>query len=325
MPGRRLGVTHPNAWLDFVQFLVSDGLCWPVVPLFFLISGYLFFSGSRLTTAGYVAKLRSRVRSLLVPFLFWNILVLALFALAQTLPAARTMVSGKAPTIAEFGAYDYARAILGIRHRPIAYQFWYVRDLMLLVLLAPLIGAMARRVPYALLVPVCVCWVLHAWPVYAPSPEATLLFAIGAYLAVGRRDAFALDRYAPVLIGLYACAVAFGLAHAVPAAEPYVPNLIVALGVPAWLCVSGIVVRYERVRERLLALRGSAFFVFAAHEPLLTFLRKVFYVALRPVSPAEAIGVYLVVPILTASLLVVVYQLLAKTMPGPLRVISGGR
>src|SRR4051812_48092296 len=41
------------------------------VPLFFMMSGFLFFRGAGFSARIYRAKLRSRARSLLVPFLFW--------------------------------------------------------------------------------------------------------------------------------------------------------------------------------------------------------------------------------------------------------------
>ena len=61
---------------DIFKHYVLD-LC---VPAFFAISGFLFFrDGARLSARDYTSKLRRRVRSLLVPYLLWNLIGFALF------------------------------------------------------------------------------------------------------------------------------------------------------------------------------------------------------------------------------------------------------
>ena len=42
------------------------------VPLFFFISGFLFFYKPDFTRGVYIDKLRKRVKTLLVPYLIWN-------------------------------------------------------------------------------------------------------------------------------------------------------------------------------------------------------------------------------------------------------------
>ena len=60
---------------------MSYGLCASAVPLFFLISGFLYFKGceSQFGLKDYMAKNRKRLRTLLIPYLLWNIFTLLLF------------------------------------------------------------------------------------------------------------------------------------------------------------------------------------------------------------------------------------------------------
>lgn len=44
------------------------------VPVFFLISGYYFFKGEELGKDVYLSKLKKRIRTLLLPYLLWNLL-----------------------------------------------------------------------------------------------------------------------------------------------------------------------------------------------------------------------------------------------------------
>ena len=74
---------------------VAYGLCASAVPLFFLISGFLYFTGceSQFGLKDYMAKNRKRLRTLLIPYLLWNIFTLLLFGAVQTLMPH--MMSGK--------------------------------------------------------------------------------------------------------------------------------------------------------------------------------------------------------------------------------------
>ena len=46
------------------------------VPTFFLISGYYFFLNTRFTLATYKDKLRKKIRTILLPYLLWNIIAI---------------------------------------------------------------------------------------------------------------------------------------------------------------------------------------------------------------------------------------------------------
>ena len=48
------------------------------VPVYYFISGYVFFLGIEMTKSTYVRKLKNRVRSLFIPYMVWNTLSLLL-------------------------------------------------------------------------------------------------------------------------------------------------------------------------------------------------------------------------------------------------------
>ena len=135
--GESIGNIETSWVSDFIRDLVSQGIARVAVPLFFLMSGYLFFLGFQWSIGAYKEKLISRVNSLLVPFIFWNVLTLFLVFVAQSIPATQNYFSGNNPMISTFSAYDYINALLGIDRNPISYQFWFIRDLMFLIILVP--------------------------------------------------------------------------------------------------------------------------------------------------------------------------------------------
>ncbi|NRR31594.1 acyltransferase [Oxalobacteraceae bacterium] len=323
--GTTLGLASTNALTGFIRDLISQGLARSAVPLFFLMSGYLFFLGFQASTKHYLDKFSSRVQTLLIPFLIWNIATLLLNAAVQSLPATQAFVSGNNARIADFGLYEYANAIFGIDRPPIAYQFWFIRDLMVVVLLSPLIYFCVSRMAAVFLAILALLWVAKIWPLYIPSAPALLFFSVGAALACHRQSLFRFDAYAKPLIAVYLCVLPVHVMLLGSPASTHVEKLTIVLGAIAFLSLSKWVVRREALRHALQGLASASFFVFAAHEPLLTIFRKIAYKIVQPSSSAAVLTLYLLIPITLIILLVAVYRLGAKYLPGLTRVVSGGR
>lgn len=107
------------------------------VPLFFVLSGVCFFRNYE--KGMYIKKLKSRIKTLFVPYLFWNGFFMAIIILlSHTLcgkflsfpnpivPTGKTVVAG----------------ILFFRFNN---AFWFVYALILLVLITPAINILMRR------------------------------------------------------------------------------------------------------------------------------------------------------------------------------------
>lgn len=317
--GETVGVGDVHPLVSFLIEALSQEIARSAVPVFFLISGLLFFHGFTPSWAGYVDKWRSRVRTLLIPFLFWNLLTAGLFALAQSLPATRAYFSGASAELLSLSPTEFLAGLFGIGRAPFSYPFWFIRDLMLLVLLAPLLGLLLQRA--WLLAPLFVAWAaLPGWQL-VPSLEALAFFSLGAYLGLNGRSPFALDRWA----GLYGLAYAMALPLVVlgPAEwRPWLHQGLVALGVVMALALSAWAMAW---REPLLKLAAASFFVYAAHEPLLTIARKLAYRALHPSSSWQVLLLYLAVPLTVVVLLLLLQRVLQRLLPGPLAWVSGGR
>ena len=64
---------NPPSWFTFFVNFFSEVLPQIGVPLFFIISGYLFFHKDQFDCHVYKQKLLKRARTLLVPYLLWNL------------------------------------------------------------------------------------------------------------------------------------------------------------------------------------------------------------------------------------------------------------
>ena len=294
------------------------------VPLFFLMSGFLFFRGVTFSVATYHAKLQARARSLLIPFLFWNLALFVLVAVAQSVSALAPLFNGQNLAVRSMSAFQMVDAIFGITRYPIAYQFWFIRDLMILVIASPLIWLAARHLAKPTLIVLLWAWVFDAWPVLWPAGEPVLFFFVGAMIAIRGGSLFLVDRIswwiAPLFVlGLWGFYVSHQTGWMNFLLRPAIAiGVVLALKASRWLAAS------DRWRDRLVWLGGTSFFVFAVHEPLVTIGKKVAYRAF-PMTAGNLLTIYAVLPALIVAFALLAYWALLKMMPGLLRFVTGGR
>jgi peptidoglycan/LPS O-acetylase OafA/YrhL len=326
------GSQHVNPISAFVRIFVSKGFGNLAVPLFFLVSGFLFFQKYDGTWATYKEKLSRRVKTLLVPFLIWNFATYLVYFLGESIPATRVYFATKYwPPIRSFTALDYANAFFGFTVKfPMSYQFWFIRDLMVMVVFAPLIYLLLKR--HAVAIPflaIMLClWMTGYWPLVVPGSETLLFFITGCFLASRNADLEALDRWTvPLGLGFVSLLLLLDLLMLLTQTNAELlrlnVNTMMLFGLPfAWGLTKWAVER-PRWRSALERLAESSFFVYAAHEPLLSIFRKVSFRLIQPRTAASELALYFLAPISIIVFLVMVYTLLHRALPRFTAVITG--
>jgi surface polysaccharide O-acyltransferase-like enzyme len=319
-----LGVAETGFLARYVRDFISGSLAAVAVPLFYLMSGWLLFHGGPWTRETYTRKLRTRMRTLLVPYLVWNAMTVVIIGVAQALPVTARFFSAAAVPVYSMGFAEMLDTVFGITGAPVAYQFWFIKDLMLLVLLAPLIHAAATEAGLAFLGLFAFAWGWEVLPSHVLDTEAVLFFYVGALAAVRGWHPFGLDRY-----GARMTAAWLALAGADAATRGFDANLPLhkvglVVGCAAALYWSRALVTGGR-KPVFMWLGQASFFVFAAHEPLLTALRKLLYAEIVPTSGAAILALYFVTPLLVIALCLWAYALARISAPNVSAVLVGGR
>lgn len=323
--GKTLGTDQLDYLTDFVRILISQGIARLAVPLFFLVSGYLFLSGTRWSLRVYGTKLAARARTLLVPFLFWTILGVVIRHLGQSVPEIREYFVGAGPLVAEYSPFTLVNAVLGVTSMPEAYHFWFIRDLMVLMILSPLLIFILEHAALPFLAAVFVAWIMAAWPLVVPDAVGVLFFSAGCFLAMKEKSLFALDRYDRWFWALY---LPILLADVIWYDEPF--NLClhrcgIVVGILAVLSSTKTVLGHERLKNGFVWLSGASFFVYAAHEPLLGILRTIAFQLVPFDRPYAMLLTYLLLPLALIAFLVGLHRLLAVRAGRLLAVVTGGR
>lgn len=121
----------------FIRNFFSYGLGAIAVPCFFFLSGFTLFRNYQ--PKKYPQKLRSRLHTLVFPYLLWNTVSLFFIILCTYTPIAN-FISGRETFVPSFSNF-----IEGIFLYKYNFQFWFLYDLIFYVLLTPIIHLLLSR------------------------------------------------------------------------------------------------------------------------------------------------------------------------------------
>jgi surface polysaccharide O-acyltransferase-like enzyme len=328
-PQGSFDVIHSHiAWVDFIVN-ISQNVADVSTPLFFAIAGYLFFWGGW-SREKYAGKLKRRFHTLLIPYLFWSLATFAVLAAAESIPLTKMYFADATwPSIRSLSFFGGINTLLGISGiYPLLHPFWFIRDLMGLVVLAPALHFLVHNKwgkPF-LIALFCmwygVTWPLPVWPLPWPGAVAMCFFCLGAYLSQRKEGLAYLDRIGPWASLLFLAGSI--LNYAFPSSMVHVIHaLIITAGAPSLWWIFGLITRSAALGAFLVGLSGDVFFVFATHQPLMAVVRKIAYKLFSPASGAAILTLYFLIPICLVALLVAFNRCLLKIMPSFIGFITG--
>ena len=178
------------------------------VPAFFFISGFLFFHGlEQWNWNRWKEKIRKRVHTLLIPYMLWNIIALVAFPLTRLggvilnggqMPKLLTEIDGECwlrlfwDRTLYSGNIHYSVNILGWNipcGQPMNTPLWFIRDLMVAILLSPVIYFLIKKIGQIFLVILAILFVVNIWiPISGIGIKALFFFSWGAFFSIKGRS-----------------------------------------------------------------------------------------------------------------------------------------
>ena len=346
--GVTYGLDAPE-WFRWVTAFFSDVLPRTAVPLFYIISGYLFFRGGSFDTDVYLRKLSTRASTLLVPYLLWN--VIAVFVqlshrlpfLSTVFPSAHLMEVQLTPLRLFRTFFDnyWNKGILVTPENdgmvselpyPADGPLWYVRDLMVMVLLAPVVWWLVRRAGRWLVIVLGAVWYLRPllFPMWGDGwgtmlLDAAFFFSCGAFYGIrGLNPLNVTHKLWPVAL-IY---LPLAIADALTKGWEYnicIHKAGIVLGIVAIVRIATYLVETGKARASAM-LAGSSFLVFALHTLVMDDIGKLLFTLLHlPINTSTLILLYFLVPTLTIHFCLIVYLALRRFMPPLFKLFTGGR
>ena len=293
---------------EFLKLLVSQTLVKVAVPVFFIMSGYLFFANvDKWDVVTYKKKLLRRIKTLLIPYLIWNLLM---------------AVKLKTFSISMFWAYwdPAGKQIDWFGHEqlmtaPANMPLWFLRDLMVVSLFTPIIYILVRKLGYWLMV---VLTMLYLSGVYAFIPGlsayAVFFFTLGAFLSIRKMDLVEnLKRFECPAYGL---SVIIGVAMMITYSTPVFSSLMLCFrltGAFAVFCLASRILSATNKRLPLVVC-NSAYFIYLAHYVFFFYYIDTAFFALFGTSVLALSLHYLLVPLVKIFLMIIAYLIYTKMM-----------
>lgn len=308
-------------------FVGGGGIAIVAVPMFFVISGFLFFNNIG-NVKNCFPKIKKRASSLLVPYLIWNCVFVLWYVVLQNLPGIGGMINSDMLT--QIFAGSFIEGIDAMFVAPAAFQLWFLRDLIIIVMLSPLLYLLLKYGKW-----IVVVGLLLVTPYIKEVTETFNQFGI-AYFAMGGAiamysDLITIDRFLtkPVVI----CSSFIYLVHAVMLSANvqldfrYVGVIsVLAAIITVWRLYDWIASNQSLTSKLtpLNSLLGYSFFIYLFHEPVFNIIKKIGLMVLG-VHEWSLILLYLVNPLIMCMVAIAFAKLLQRYTPKVYAVLVGGR
>lgn len=213
-----INVPPPHDYLNYtynIVFFQQEVLGEFRVPTFFFLSGYFFFKkeNSTFTISDYWIKIKKRINTLFIPYIIWCSIALLLKMAYFFLTEGKLSNLNSIISIAK--SYFFYNGNI-INPFPINGPLWYIRDLIIVILLSPIIfwiiqfTTHKKKVIYILMITFITLPYLHA-------PLSLLCigfiwFSSGAILSISKKDILSLlpkHNYIYIIYPILVCANVF--------------------------------------------------------------------------------------------------------------------
>ncbi len=294
------------------------------VPMFFFVSGFLFF----LKSGSYMDKWKKRLYSLVIPYILWCLVGFFIPFILQVVFGLDKYFSGnELKKIAEFESLDYLRIFWDIRNgSPILSVMWFLRNLIVMVALTPIIGLLCDKLKWVLPLILTGVYLFLPFSISGISSLTLFWFGIGCYVAKGGGNIWSLIEningkvlfvFWIVMLGMTILSFYYDMEY------DFVHNIFMVIHfVSIYKVLSILSQKYEL--KTLKKIAGISFFIYAFHEPWLGYIMKLSF----KIIPFSGILLYLAPFIFVAVAVAysyVAYMLLWKFAPRILKVLTGSR
>lgn len=278
------------------------------VPMFFILSGFLFFRNApmRFDLKFFTNKWKSRLFSLVIPYVIANCVAFVCYWLAYRYYPS--MMDG-------FFGDSWRNPLFVFWTGPVNLSLWFIRDLIIAVLCAPLIWLFVRYTRIWGVVALGVlCFFVGMHPWY------NFYFVIGAWVAMWGHDTKELcQKTGPWWLLVY-----FLIFSTAMGGDPQLRSLTL---IPGFVLLIYAAEEFTTRTKIKIGPQWSAwcFFMYLYHYIPELALKKLFTNWIDPQSTMGLLFTFFAVSLITLLLVSGVYYILKKLLPKPLGVLVGGK
>ena len=187
-----------NIYYFVLAFLKSQS-----VPIYFFISGYVFFFKEKFSNTIYKKKIRNRLYTLLIPYTLWNIFAL-LFIMLKYSPIMDSVYPHLDHSQLDL-SFENLTSILGNYNGkiefiqfpvqdtwtyPLNFPLWFIRELILVTICTPIIYISICKFKHYSIIFLGIIWFITTLLNLSISQTVTafFFFSWGSYLSITKMD-----------------------------------------------------------------------------------------------------------------------------------------
>lgn len=318
------------AYYDKIQLFTSEMIGRCAVPLFYLISGYLFFMKVPDGVKSIGRKIRKRIKSLLIPYFIGCVFFVIFYSFIALLPWTSNLINSSSSIMPLFQK-PYSIILISIFYDggtgyPCAFQLWFLRDLILIVATSPLWYLCLKHLKWGF---VAVVFVLTYFDVPHVPFYSLFWFVLGGQLTKVKIEMGGNGRTKVAIFGLFLFLI-------ISIIQLFFPDIInwsllripiILLGIiGAWGLYDVVFGKdFSLSRHQWFATACQfTFFIYLFHEPTLNIVRKLIVIVLGK-NELGYLTSYLISPWIFTVCAVFVGLLFRKYLPRVYDVCTGGR
>ena len=192
-----LTLATPPRWFELLKYTVSGLISQCAVSCFFLMASIFLYSKDFKWKDNITAK----CKSLLVPYFILNTVGIAIFAVCQSIPQTAVFFNNANNIVAGFSVYRWFQAYgIGAEY-PFLFPLWFLRNLFILNLLAPVLKFLIDRFPKVSLVIIISLYFLFPTMNYYMRTADLMMWCFGYLIVKYRIDIDKLDdnKWIPII------------------------------------------------------------------------------------------------------------------------------
>lgn len=313
------------AWLDMIEYTLSEVICRSAVNSFFFLSAYLLYRKPFL----WKQNIRKKTRTLLAPYFIMNFLWILIFFVAQQIPALSSLFSDKKNIVTNWNLTEWISRFFGFPSSmyPMLYPLWFIRDLFVLNLLSFVFEWVVNKLGHFSIALFVLLWLLISIPSpysYILNIQSICFWGMGCYFAQRRINLSSLDKYKVIIFTGYICLVVlycFLLYSYGTSFRTIVYRICTMTGVAFWfVCATKI---KGKIKPIILYISRFSFCIFIFHEANLTISRKLI-TRIMPQTTVSALFLYFGVSAIIIVFCILAGIILEKHTPKIYKIITGG-
>ena len=270
MAGNTISLDNSNLnSLLITEHVVGDIIASIAVPLYFIISGFLFFYNIDFNKETYIKKIKSRVRTLLIPYFIWNLIAYLLYL-----------------TNHQFDVKTFIMSFLVVHldgrtgSSPMDGPLWFIRNLYIVMLISPIIYSLIKRMKAWWLIPFLLLWISGFSIFKNGIMIAFIFFSLGASLSISKHHLI-INKHLVFFSFLFFLTITLRLCLHNEETAYALSRINILTGILFSISLVSYINQHCNIDSHTKFLGSISFFIYCLHDLILPYV-KIFWVNLYP-------------------------------------------